>query len=241
MKGVKEAIKGLVDEMKTVIKEMEEGYKKHKGDKEKDEVERIIEKVVQSVTKPSYAQALTNRNDSCTKSRDRQIKNDVKIKGQLQRRQIILDGNDATKEQMGQLTLKVLIVKENLALDKLEKDLEEALQEDDNERPEDTKFVVAQILKNGGILFKMSNETAAEWLKQKKISKAFKSCFLGVVSVKGRTYQVVMQFLPVRLKNRLEDLCTELEEENKLPKDSITSMKWLRNPIRKNTPSLDLT
>ena len=69
-----------------------------------------------------------------------------------------------------------------------------------------------------------------EWLKQKKILKAFKSCFLGVVLVKGRTYQVVVQFLPVRLKNCLEDLCTELEEENELPKDSIASMKWLRNP-----------
>ena len=72
---------------------------------------------------------------------------------------------------MGQLTPKVLIVKANLALNQLEKDLEEALQEDDNERPEDTKFIVAWILKNGGILFKMSNETAAEWLKQKKILK----------------------------------------------------------------------
>ena len=229
VKGAKEAIEGLVEEMKTVIKETEEGYKKHKGDKGKDEVERIIEKAVQSATKPSYAQALTNGNDSRTKSRDRQIKNDVKIRGQLQRRQIILDGDDATKEQTGQLTPKVLIAKANLALDKLEKDLEEALQEDDNERPEDTKFVAARILKNGGVLFEMSNETAAEWLKQKKISKAFESCFPGVVSVKGRTYQVVVQFLPVRLKNRLEDLCTELEEENELPKDSIASMKWLRN------------
>ena len=41
---------------------------------------------------------------------------------------------------------------------------------------------------------------------------------------------MVVQFLPIRLKNHLETLCTELEEENKLPKNSITSMKWLRNP-----------
>ena len=75
----------------------------------------------------------------------------------------------------------------------------------------------------------MSSKTAAEWLKQKEISKVFESCFPGKVSVKGRTYQVVVQFLPVRLKNRLEELNTEIEEENKLPKDTIASIKWLRN------------
>lgn len=205
VKGVKEAIEGLVEEMKSAIKETEDA------------------------NKPSYAQALANRSDSCTESRDRQIKNDVKIRGQLQRRQIILDGDDATKDQTSQLTPKVLITKANLALDKLEKDIEATLQEDNNERPEDTKFVAARILKNGGVLFEMSNENAAEWLKQKEISKAFESCFPGAVLIKGRTYQVVVQFLPVRLKNRLEELYTEIEKENELPKDSIASLKWLRN------------
>jgi len=230
VKGVKEAIEGLVEEMKSAIKETEDANKKHKGDRGKDEVERIIEKAVQSATKPSYAQALANRSDSCTESRDRQIKNDVRIRGQLQRRQIILDGDDAMKDQTSQLTPKVLIVKANLALDKLEKDIEATLQEDNNERPEDTKFVAARILKNGGVLFEMSNENAAEWLKQKEILKAFESCFPGAVLIKGRTYQVVVQFLPVRLKNRLEELYTEIEKENELPKDSIASLKWLRNP-----------
>ena len=188
VKEVKEAIEELVEGMKTVIKETEEGYKKHKGDKGKDEVERIIKKAFQSVTKPSYAQTLTNRNDLRTESRDCQIKNDVKIRGQLQRRQIILDGDDATREQTSQLTLKVLVAKANLTLDKLEKDMEETLQEDGDERPEDTKFIAAHILKNGGVLFEMSNKNTAEWLKQKQISKAFESCFPGVVSIKGRTY-----------------------------------------------------
>ena len=200
VKGAKEAIEGLVEEMKSAIKETEDANKKHKGDRGKDEVERIIEKAVQSATKPSYAQALANGSDSRTESRDRQIKNDIKIRGQLQRRQIILDGDNATKDQTSQLTPKVLIAKANLALDKLEKDIEATLQEDNNKRPEDTKFVAARILKNGGVLFEMSNENAAEWLKQKEISKAFESCFPGAVLIKGRTYQVVVQFLPIRRK-----------------------------------------
>ena len=230
VKGAKEAIEDLAEGMKSVMKEAEGNYRKHKEVRGTDEVERIIEKAVQTATKPSYAQALANGSDSRTESRDRQIKNDVKVRGQLQRRQIILDGNEATKEQTSQLTPKVLIEKANLALDKLEKRMDEALQEDDNERPKDAKFVAARILKNGGILFEMSFETAVEWLKQKEITKAFEGCFPGAISVKGRTYQVVVQFLSVRLKNCLEELNTEIEEENNLPKDSIASIKWLRNP-----------
>ena len=68
VKGVKEAIEGLVEEMKSSIKESEDASKKHKGSRGNDKVERIIEKAVQSATKPSYAQALTNRSDSRTES-----------------------------------------------------------------------------------------------------------------------------------------------------------------------------
>jgi len=84
VKGAKEAIEGLVEETKAVFKEMESGYRKQKGERGKDEVERIIEKAVQSATKPSYAQALANGSDSHTESRDLQIKNDIKVRGQLQ-------------------------------------------------------------------------------------------------------------------------------------------------------------
>jgi hypothetical protein len=43
-------------------------------------------------------------------------------------------------------------------------------------------------------------------------------------------YQVVVQFLPIRLKNCLEELYTVIKEENSLPKGSIVIAKWLRNP-----------
>jgi hypothetical protein len=230
VKEAKDSIEELVGGVKTVMKETEERLKKHGEGGGKVEVEKIIEKAVQSATKPSYAQILGNGSDSRTASRDLQIKNDTKARTQLQQKQIILDGDDAMKEKAGKLTPKELILKANLALEKLDTDMADVLQEDNNERPEDAKFVAARILKNGGILFEMESENGAEWLKNAEITKNFEKCFPGNVSVKGKTYQVVVQFLPVRLKNRLEELITGIEKENNLSAGSITSARWLRNP-----------
>ena len=230
VKEAKDAIEELVGEVRTAMKDTEEQLKKQKENRPSDEVEKIIEKAVQSATKPTYAQALANSANPRTASRDLQIENDAKARGKLQRRQIILDGDDATKEQTGKLTSKELLLKANLALEKLDNDMAAVLQDDNNERPNDTKFVAARTLKNGGILFELESENGAQWLKQPEITKAFESCFPGVVSVKGNNFQVVVQFLPVRLKNHLEDLFTAVENENELHKGSIASARWLRNP-----------
>jgi len=230
VKEAKDAIEGLVGGVKTAMKETEERLKKQGEGRGKEDVEKIIEKAVQSATKPSYAQILGNGSDPRTASKDLQIKNDTKARTQLQQRQIILDGDEATKEQAGKLTPKELILKANLALEKLDGDMADVLHEDNNERPDDAKFVAARILKNGGILFEMESENGAEWLKNTEITKNFEKCFPGNVSIKGKTYQVVVQFLPVRLKNRLEELITAIEKENNLSEGSIVNAKWLRNP-----------
>ena len=50
---------------------------------------------------------------------------------------------------MGKLSPKELIMKANLAIDKLKKDMEAVLVEDYNERPENTKFIAARALTSG--------------------------------------------------------------------------------------------
>jgi hypothetical protein len=90
--------------------------------------------------------------------------------------------------------------------------------------------MAVQILKNRGILLEMATENGAKWLKQKKISKGFEQCFLGMVTIKEKTYQVVIQFLPTRLRHCLKEITAHIEEENKMSRGSIVSTKWLRNP-----------
>jgi len=234
VKEAKESIEDLVGGVRTAMKDTEERLKKQTGGIDSSNVEKI-EMAVSSASIPTYAQALTAEQDSRTMSRDLQIKNDAKIRGQLQRKQIILDGDDATRTQTAKITPKQLITKANLALEKLNRDIGDTLSEDDNERPPDTKFVAARLLKNGGVLFEMETESGADWLKQTEITKAFENCFPGVVTIKGNNYQVVVQFLPITLKNHLDAHCAAIEEENGLSKGSIISAKWLRNPANWGT------
>jgi len=170
VKEVKDSIEELVG-VRTAMKDTEEQLKSQTGGIDSSNVEKIIEKAVSSATIPSYAQALIAENDSRTMSRDLQIKNDAKIRGQLQRKQIILDGDDTTKTQTAKLTPKQLIMKANLALEKLDKDMAETLSEDNNERSPKMKFVAARLLKNGSVLFEMESENGADWLKQTDITK----------------------------------------------------------------------
>jgi len=234
IKEAKDAIGELVGEVKTAMNETEERMKNHGGGGRNEDVEKIIEKAVQSATKPTYAQALSATHGDREERREQQIRNDTIIRGEIQRKQIILDGDDATKEQTAKLTPKELVLKANLALDKLESDLADTSTEDTNEKPTGTKFLAARLLKNGGVLFEMDSEDGANWLKQDEVTKAFENCFPRTVKIKGNNYQVVVQFLPIRLKNRLEDLLTEIEKENNLIKGSIVSAKWLRNPANWN-------
>jgi hypothetical protein len=230
VRGAKAAIEDLVGGVKSAMKEAEEKLKGQGEASGRIEVEKIIEKAVQSATKPSYAQALANGRDPCTESKELQIRVDTEARGQLQRRQFILDGNDATKEKTSKLTPREIITKANLAIDKLEKDMAVTLAEDNNERPENTKFVAARILQNEGVLLEMLDENGAGWLKQKDISKAFERCFPGMVSIKGKTYQVVVQFLSTGLRSRLEGMTTAIESENDMLPGTIVNAKWLRKP-----------
>ena len=76
----------------------------------------------------------------------------------------------------------------------------------------------------------MDSEDGANWLKQDEVTKAFENCFPRSIKIKGNNYQVVVQFLPIRLKNCLEELYAEIKKENSLTKGTIISAKWLRNP-----------
>ena len=122
VKEAKESIEELVGGgVRTVMKDTEDWLKKQTGGINSSNMEKIIKKAITSASIPTYAQALSTKKNSRTASRDLQIKNDAKIRTQLQHKQIILDGDNATKTQAAKLTLKQLIMKANLVLENLTK------------------------------------------------------------------------------------------------------------------------
>ena len=79
MKEAKDAIGELVGDMKMALKETEEQVKDQGRGGMNGDVEKIIEKAVQSITKPTYAQALSAAHGDRQETRDQQIWKDTRI------------------------------------------------------------------------------------------------------------------------------------------------------------------
>jgi vacuolar-type H+-ATPase subunit H len=85
VKEAREAIEELVGGIRSAMKVTEEHLTKQRSEGTSTDVEKIIEKAVQSASKPSYAQAIGNNINPRTTSRDLQIENDTKARTKLQR------------------------------------------------------------------------------------------------------------------------------------------------------------
>jgi len=174
--------------------------------------------------KPTYAETLAKSKNPNMAGKAERIHQDVMARSELQRRQFILDGDESLASN--ELTPKEMLAKANLALEQLKHDNET----NGIEHPEGAKFIAVRALKNGGVLLEMDSEEGADWLRDEDITKEYEKQFPGVVKVKGKTYQVVVQFISTRLKDRLETMTTDIEEENDWPEDTIIKARWMRNP-----------
>ncbi|KAF8817604.1 hypothetical protein BYT27DRAFT_7008846, partial [Phlegmacium glaucopus] len=62
------------------------------------------------------------------------------------------------------------------------------------------------------------------------IQKAFEEHFGGSAKVKEPVYQVIVDFLPVTLRDSLADSTSRIAEENGLPEGTIERARWIRAP-----------
>jgi len=87
------------------------------------------------------------------------------MKGALQMRQILLDGIEGVRTATEGLSERELVEKANLALDGMGIMV--------LGKPAGTKFIAAKNLRNGGVVFEMDSEAAANWLKKKDMRGVF--------------------------------------------------------------------
>jgi len=185
---------------------------------EEEELTRIVEKVVETTKKkPTYAEAAVRTDNPKGVSREEQICQDDLAWNELQQRHIIFDGNDGLANK--KLTPKEMIAKANLAINQIATEEGEDIYV--GGKPQRGQFIAARTLKNGGVLLEMESEEGADWLKDNDIKAKFKNSFPGRVKVKGRNYQVVVQSISTRLKDRLEAMTTEIKDDNRFPEDTI--------------------
>ena len=88
------------------------------------------------------------------------------------------------------------------------------------------------ILKNGGILLELSNKEAVEWIKSDERRKRFAEATGGNLTIKDRFFTIVVPFIPAWTALDSEEMLCNIEEDNKIPQNSITSARWIK-PMHK--------
>ncbi|KAH9914846.1 uncharacterized protein B0H18DRAFT_849609, partial [Fomitopsis serialis] len=105
-------------------------------------------------------------------------------------RQMLIDVKSRTREDGTPLTELELVTKANLALDMM-------ANEGEMVAPGGARFVSAQKLKNGGILYELSSKEVVTWLRLEKHLAAFTGKFGLEATVRARYYAVVWQGMPM--------------------------------------------
>ena len=100
----------------------------------------------------------------------------------------------------------------------------------------DLKLKSLIILKNGGILLELTNKEAVEWTKNNECRRKLAEATGGNLTIKdSRFFNVVVPFVLIWTQLESEETLQNIEEDNKIPQNSITSARWIK-PVNKRSP-----
>lgn len=133
------------------------------------------------------------------------------------KRQILIDKNPGSEFNVQNLTEKELVVKANLAIDNMNPELQIT----------GVQFLGAKKLLNGGVVYEMSCDEMAEWIKMPEVRKEFESCFGGVASIKDRNSPIFVEYIPVAFNPENDGELRMIEESVGLETGEIKQVKWV--------------
>ena len=88
-------------------------------------------------------------------------------------------------------------------------------------------------LHNQGIVLELSCPEAARWIKDPARRIRFTEELGGKIHLKDRQYNIVIPFVPILTDLSSPDTARRIEEGNKLPDGSITQIRWIKDPARR--------
>ena len=86
------------------------------------------------------------------------------------------------------------------------------------------------LMRNGGLLLEFDSEQSANWLKRDEISKRVLDNIGSGARIKNRSYQVIVQFVPVSFKPDDDAQLRSVESVNGLDPTSILKAEWIKKP-----------
>lgn len=173
---------------------------------------------------PSYARVAAANPRSGKSSSP--IDHDYAAREALKRRRVLIDGVEGVRSAAGGLSPKEIVQKANIALTAARIDTEGL----GVELEVDPKAVAARVLENGGVVLELETEEAVAWVLDSVVRKSFESNFGGSAKLVDKSFQVVVCFLPVTLRDSLVDAIPKIEEDNSVASGTIVKCKWLKDP-----------
>ena len=98
-------------------------------------------------------------------------------------------------------------------------------------KPDIPQIKAAVLMRNGGLLLELDRAEAAEWLCSDDNRSNVLANIGSGASIKNRTYQVIVQFIPVQFKPEDKDALRQVEATNNLQTDSILKAEWIK-PVK---------
>ena len=89
----------------------------------------------------------------------------------------------------------------------------------------------AVLLRNGGLLLEMNKAEDAKWLREETNRKKILDNIGTGASIKDRTYQVIVQFIPIQFDPQNEESLRHVESSNGLKPKTIMKAEWVK-PVK---------
>ena len=87
------------------------------------------------------------------------------------------------------------------------------------------------LLCNGGLLLELDLAEAADWMCDEANHASILRNIGSGASIKNRSYQVIVQFIPVRFDPDDDEMCRDFETTNDLQPNSILKTEWIK-PVK---------
>ena len=98
-------------------------------------------------------------------------------------------------------------------------------------KPSLPKVRAAVLLRSGGLLLELDSAVAAEWMCNDANRASVLANIGSGASIKNRSYQVIVQFIPVQFDPNNDEMHRQFEEANDLQPNSVLKMEWIK-PIK---------
>ena len=102
-------------------------------------------------------------------------------------------------------------------------------------KPDAPKVKAAVFLRGGGLLLELDRAESADWLHAEANRKAFLDNIGTGANIKDRTYQVIIQFVPVTFETEDNASIRLYESVNGLEENSVLKVEWIK-PVQDRKP-----